>query len=236
MLGWGAEIASIVADEAFWDLDGPVVRITTPHIPLPSASRPRGRGHPQRRPCGGHGPGDGRGDPGGLPRAGSDGEPDGGAPPPAPASTWSFTTAPSSGPEAFVAEHGGRRSRVAGGGGGHRRRRSSRCWRTGTSSPRCSSGRTACWKPWRPGAVGVDMGTSGPARRRRGASPGGRRRRRSRRRPGVGEHAGGRGGDAADHGGRCDRRWHGGRAPFWRRWASRCTSGRREQGRPSSWR
>jgi pyruvate/2-oxoglutarate/acetoin dehydrogenase E1 component len=36
-LGWGAEIASIVSDEAFWDLDGPVVRITTPHIPLPSA-------------------------------------------------------------------------------------------------------------------------------------------------------------------------------------------------------
>ncbi len=37
VLGWGAEIASIVSDEAFWDLDGPVVRITTPHIPLPSA-------------------------------------------------------------------------------------------------------------------------------------------------------------------------------------------------------
>jgi acetoin:2,6-dichlorophenolindophenol oxidoreductase subunit beta len=37
LLGWGAEIASIVADEAFWDLDGPVVRITTPHVPLPSA-------------------------------------------------------------------------------------------------------------------------------------------------------------------------------------------------------
>lgn len=37
-LGWGAEIASIVSDEAFWDLDGPVVRITTPHIPLPSAN------------------------------------------------------------------------------------------------------------------------------------------------------------------------------------------------------
>jgi pyruvate dehydrogenase E1 component beta subunit len=36
-LGWGAEIASIVSDEAFWDLDGPVTRITTPHIPLPSA-------------------------------------------------------------------------------------------------------------------------------------------------------------------------------------------------------
>jgi|TARA_B100000315_G_scaffold260521_1_gene322567 pyruvate dehydrogenase E1 component beta subunit len=36
LCGWGAEIASIVADEAFWDLDGPIVRITTPHIPLPS--------------------------------------------------------------------------------------------------------------------------------------------------------------------------------------------------------
>lgn len=37
LLGWGAEIASLAADEAFWDLDGPVVRITTPHVPLPSA-------------------------------------------------------------------------------------------------------------------------------------------------------------------------------------------------------
>ena len=37
LLGWGAELASIVADEAFWDLDGPVVRITSPHVPLPSA-------------------------------------------------------------------------------------------------------------------------------------------------------------------------------------------------------
>jgi acetoin:2,6-dichlorophenolindophenol oxidoreductase subunit beta len=36
--GWGAEIASIVADEGFWSLDAPIVRITTPHIPLPSAS------------------------------------------------------------------------------------------------------------------------------------------------------------------------------------------------------
>lgn len=39
LCGWGAEIASIVADELFWDLDGPIVRITTPHIPLPSADR-----------------------------------------------------------------------------------------------------------------------------------------------------------------------------------------------------
>jgi pyruvate dehydrogenase E1 component beta subunit len=37
LCGWGAEIASIVAEERFYDLDGPIVRITTPHIPLPSA-------------------------------------------------------------------------------------------------------------------------------------------------------------------------------------------------------
>ena len=37
LCGWGAEIASLIADELFYDLDGPVVRITTPHIPLPSA-------------------------------------------------------------------------------------------------------------------------------------------------------------------------------------------------------
>ena len=37
LCGWGAEIASIAADECFWDLDGPIVRITTPHIPLPAA-------------------------------------------------------------------------------------------------------------------------------------------------------------------------------------------------------
>ena len=37
LCGWGAEVASIVGDEAFWDLDGPLVRITTPHIPLPAA-------------------------------------------------------------------------------------------------------------------------------------------------------------------------------------------------------
>ena len=36
-LGGAAAIASIVADEGFWDLDGPIVRITTPHIPLPAA-------------------------------------------------------------------------------------------------------------------------------------------------------------------------------------------------------
>ena len=37
LCGWGAEITSIVADEIFWDLDGPIMRITTPHIPLPAA-------------------------------------------------------------------------------------------------------------------------------------------------------------------------------------------------------
>jgi len=36
--GWGAEIVSIVADEAMYSLDAPLVRITTPHIPLPSAA------------------------------------------------------------------------------------------------------------------------------------------------------------------------------------------------------
>ncbi len=37
LCGWGAEITSIVTEEAFWDLDGPPIRITTPHIPLPAA-------------------------------------------------------------------------------------------------------------------------------------------------------------------------------------------------------
>jgi pyruvate dehydrogenase E1 component beta subunit len=37
LCGWGAEIVSIVAEEAFYDLDGPPIRITTPHIPLPAA-------------------------------------------------------------------------------------------------------------------------------------------------------------------------------------------------------
>lgn len=38
LCGWGAEVVSIVAEEAFWDLDGPIERITTPHVPLPSAA------------------------------------------------------------------------------------------------------------------------------------------------------------------------------------------------------
>jgi pyruvate dehydrogenase E1 component beta subunit len=37
LCGWGAEIASIVAEEAFGALTGPIVRITTPHVPLPAA-------------------------------------------------------------------------------------------------------------------------------------------------------------------------------------------------------
>jgi acetoin:2,6-dichlorophenolindophenol oxidoreductase subunit beta len=37
LCGWGAELASIVAEERFFDLDGPIVRITTPHVPLPAA-------------------------------------------------------------------------------------------------------------------------------------------------------------------------------------------------------
>jgi pyruvate dehydrogenase E1 component beta subunit len=38
LCGWGAEVVSIVADEAMYDLDAPIVRITTPHVPLPSAA------------------------------------------------------------------------------------------------------------------------------------------------------------------------------------------------------
>jgi pyruvate/2-oxoglutarate/acetoin dehydrogenase E1 component len=38
LCGWGAELVSIVDEEAFWDLDGPSIRITTPHIPLPAAA------------------------------------------------------------------------------------------------------------------------------------------------------------------------------------------------------
>jgi pyruvate dehydrogenase E1 component beta subunit len=38
LCGWGAEIVSIIAEECFWDLDQPIVRITTPHIPVPSAA------------------------------------------------------------------------------------------------------------------------------------------------------------------------------------------------------
>jgi pyruvate dehydrogenase E1 component beta subunit len=37
LCGWGAELVSIVSEEAFYNLDGPPVRITTPHVPLPAA-------------------------------------------------------------------------------------------------------------------------------------------------------------------------------------------------------
>lgn len=38
LCGWGAEVVSIVAEEALYHLDAPVRRITTPHVPLPSAA------------------------------------------------------------------------------------------------------------------------------------------------------------------------------------------------------
>jgi pyruvate dehydrogenase E1 component beta subunit len=37
LCGWGAEVSSLVSEELFWDLEGPIIRVTTPHIPLPSA-------------------------------------------------------------------------------------------------------------------------------------------------------------------------------------------------------
>ncbi len=37
LCGWGAEVCSIVTEEGFWNLDGPTLRITTPHIPLPAS-------------------------------------------------------------------------------------------------------------------------------------------------------------------------------------------------------
>ena len=39
LCGWGAELVSIVAEEAFGALTGPPVRITTPHVPLPAADK-----------------------------------------------------------------------------------------------------------------------------------------------------------------------------------------------------
>ena len=38
VLGWGAEIVSIVADDGFDSLDAPLVRITAPNVPLASAA------------------------------------------------------------------------------------------------------------------------------------------------------------------------------------------------------
>jgi pyruvate/2-oxoglutarate/acetoin dehydrogenase E1 component len=37
LVGWGAEVVSIVTEEAWSELTGPTIRITTPHVPLPSA-------------------------------------------------------------------------------------------------------------------------------------------------------------------------------------------------------
>jgi pyruvate dehydrogenase E1 component beta subunit len=37
LCGWGAELASIVAEECFYDLDGPVHRVTAPQVPVPAA-------------------------------------------------------------------------------------------------------------------------------------------------------------------------------------------------------
>ena len=39
LCGWGAEIASIIQEEVFSALKGPVIRITTPHVPLPAADQ-----------------------------------------------------------------------------------------------------------------------------------------------------------------------------------------------------
>ena len=61
LCGWGAEIVSIVADEGFYSLDAPLVRITTPHVPLPSAPDARGRRDPVRRPDRRHRPPPARG-------------------------------------------------------------------------------------------------------------------------------------------------------------------------------
>ena len=39
LCGWGAEVVSIIQEEAFSSLKGPIMRITTPHIPLPAADQ-----------------------------------------------------------------------------------------------------------------------------------------------------------------------------------------------------
>ena len=46
LCGWGAEIVSIVAEECFQSLDGPPIRITTPHVPLPAADNLEDLAHP----------------------------------------------------------------------------------------------------------------------------------------------------------------------------------------------
>jgi pyruvate dehydrogenase E1 component beta subunit len=37
LCGWGAEIASVIQEEVFSSLKGLVIRITTPHVPLPAS-------------------------------------------------------------------------------------------------------------------------------------------------------------------------------------------------------
>ena len=37
LCGWGAEISSLISEHCFTNLKGPVTRLTTPHVPLPSA-------------------------------------------------------------------------------------------------------------------------------------------------------------------------------------------------------
>jgi acetoin:2,6-dichlorophenolindophenol oxidoreductase subunit beta len=39
LCGWGAEIVSIIQDEAFRFLKQPIVRITTPHVPIPASDQ-----------------------------------------------------------------------------------------------------------------------------------------------------------------------------------------------------
>jgi pyruvate/2-oxoglutarate/acetoin dehydrogenase E1 component len=38
LCGWGAELVSIIVEEAFYSLDAPPLRIVTPHIPVPAAA------------------------------------------------------------------------------------------------------------------------------------------------------------------------------------------------------
>ena len=56
LCGWGAEVASIVAEERLFDLDGPIVRVTTPHIPLPAADALEDMAIPSAEPRRGGGP------------------------------------------------------------------------------------------------------------------------------------------------------------------------------------
>jgi pyruvate dehydrogenase E1 component beta subunit len=39
LCGWGAEITSVIQEECFGALKQPIVRITTPHVPLPAADQ-----------------------------------------------------------------------------------------------------------------------------------------------------------------------------------------------------